>query len=167
MAQRFRRLNLPNNVLYDKEKKKYGIGVTITLIVLILCIVSIMWALFISGPVRLQEEILAQRMEKMEEEVPGIMGITQHTFDYVTYNGYTESTLYWFDENCEIITTREIETLDYNKAKEVALNEYGIEAVTIELTFGYNTPCYEIVGENELIMLDYDTLSRVYQRQVN
>lgn len=146
------------------KNRVYGQKVTILLSVILVLIIMILWSLFISGPSRVHEVTLQNAFDKITEENKGITGLTVHQFDYTTYQGYTTSTLYWFDENCDIITTREIATLNYEAAKEKALNEYGIECKTIELGYGYDNPVYEICSKDQMILLDYDTLERVYER---
>ena len=96
----------------------------------------------------------------------GIKGLTCHIFDYVTFNGYTKDTLYWFDENGDTITKREISDLNYEKAKDVAKEEYNVDCKTIELGYGYNNPCYEIVGTDYMILIDFDSFVRVYEREI-
>lgn len=148
------------------KQRKYNIRFTVLLWIIFIFIIMVLWSLFISGPSRLYEVTLEQRLSTIESENTGITGLTVHRFDYTTYQGYTETMLYWFDENCEVITTRDIGTLDYDKAKETALNDYGIECETIVLGYGYDNPVYEIQGNDMMILLDYDTLERVYQREV-
>lgn len=148
------------------KNKFYGKRLTAVLWIVLILIIAILWSLFISGPSRVHEVTLQNDLDQITEENKGITGLTVHQFDYTTYQGYTETTLYWFDENCEIITTREIATLDYEAAKEKASTDYGIECDTIELGYGYDNPVYEIRGSNKIILLDYDTLERVYQREV-
>ena len=158
-------------VLKKKTKKRggssyYGFPMTLTLVFTFLFVFAHLWALFISGPARVHDEQLAKAYATIEKKVPGIQGLRQNIFDYVTYQGYTEDTLYWFDQKLDEITTRDIGTLDYEKAREIAQKEYGIEPSTVELTFGYNSPCYEVIGSDRMLLLDYDTFTRVYERQV-
>lgn len=148
------------------RKRVYGTKFTAILAVTLILIIAILWSLFISGPSRVHEVTLQKNLEKITEENKGITGLTVHRFDYTTYQGYTETMLYWFDEECKIITTREIGSLDYDAAKKKALDEYNIEAKTIELGYGYDNPVYEIRSEDKVILLDYDSLERVYQREV-
>ncbi|MGM9913511.1 hypothetical protein [Floccifex sp.] len=141
-------------------------GLTILLAVVLFLLIALNWSLFISGPSRIHEEKEAQTITKIEKRVEGIQGLRCHVFDYVTYNGYLNDTLYWFDENGDTITKREIINLDYDKAKEIAKEEYGINCDSIELAYGYNNPCYEIRGDNRLILIDFDTFVRVYEREI-
>ncbi|MBP3851708.1 MAG: hypothetical protein J6D36_04115 [Erysipelotrichaceae bacterium] len=134
----------------------------VTLILLIL----IFWSLFISGPNRVHEAQQEQSIARIESKVKGIKGITRHVFDYVTYQGYTEKKLYWFDINGEEITSRDMSTLSYEKATKIAKNDYGIEPVSIFLGYGYNNPCYVIEGKYEMILIDYDTFERIYEREL-
>lgn len=151
-----------------KEKSKYfGPWMTVTLFLTILLLFSFLWSLFISGPVRIHDERQAERFAEIKKEVKGIKGLEENTFDYITYQGYTDEKLYWFNEKCEIITTRKIGTLDYEQAKKTAKSEYGIKCESISLAFGYDSPCYEIHGSDSVLMLDYDTLARIYERKIN
>lgn len=161
-----RKLNLPGRFLKGQSQKKFGPMMTILLCMILISIFAVTWSLFISGPSRLHEVQQEKVTEKIKKEVPSIQGLSEHIFDYVTYNGYTEDTLYWFDQKGDEITTRPIGTLDYDKAKQEALDKYQVETKTIQLTFGYNMPCYEIIGSNTLLLLDYDSLTLVYQREV-
>lgn len=149
-----------------KAKTKSSLRLTLILCIVLFLIVSGTWSLFISGPSRIHEETRAATIEKIEKRVQGIQGITCHIFDYVTFNGYTENMLYWFDENGDTITKREISDLDYDRAKEVAKEEYGMDCQSIELGYGYNNPCYEIKGKDALILIDFDTFVRVYEREI-
>lgn len=150
-----------------KTKSKYfGPWMTILLIGIIVLMITTLWSLFISGPTRIYEEKQADRYAQIRKEVKGIKGLEENKFDYVTYQGYTDDTLYWFNEKCKIITTREIGTLDYEKAKSIAQSQYDLKCDSIALTFGYDSPCYELHGSGRVLMLDYDTFERVYERQV-
>ena len=159
----FRRLDLSRL----KEKPKYGAGMTAFLLFVLVLISVLLWSAFVSGPVRLHEEQQARVEAKIRKAVPGIEGLTEHVFDYVTWNGYTSDKLYWFDEQGKQITTRDIATLDYDAARQTALEQYGVETDTIQLTFGYNRPCYEIEGSGTVLLLDYDSRTRVYERPVD
>lgn len=159
-----KKLKLPSSYFEKHKEKKFGWPMTIFLACVLVLIIAVLWALFISGPARLHEVEQKEAFQKVEETVPGIQGVSAHVFEYITYTGYTEDDLYWIDQKFKIITSRPIETLDYQKAKDKAKESYGIDTETIELTFGYNTPCYEIIGSDKMILLDYDTLTRVYER---
>lgn len=137
---------------------------TILLSCTLVLMIATMWSLFISGPSRVYEVQTSAKMEKIKENYPEVKGITRHVFDYVTYQGYTVETLYWFDDNCDVVTTREMSDLDYDRAKEVAEEKYGIDCESIVLGYGYNNPVYEIRGKDKLILIDFDTFVRVYER---
>ena len=53
------------------------------------------WSEFISGSNRVKEQIYTQRVEKIEKQNKHIKGISEHVFDYTTYQGYDDTTLYW------------------------------------------------------------------------
>lgn len=157
MAKRKRRMRVPKNLSSS--------GLTVLLFVVLILMISILWSLFISGPSRIHEEEIAQKMALIQKNNKDVKGLTRHVFDYVTYQGYTEDTLYWFDANGDIIVTREMMDLDYDKAKKVAQEEYGIKCEQIQLGYGYNNPCYEIKGDKSIILIDFDNFIRVYERE--
>lgn len=92
--------------------------------------------------------------------------MSEHVFNYITYQGYDDTTLYWYNAKPELITSRDIETLNYKKAKRIAKKNYNIKCDSIALGYGYNNPVYEIRGSNKLILLDYDSFERVYEREI-
>lgn len=148
-----------------KLKLKLTSGMlTILLAAVLVLMVATTWSLFISGPSRIYEETQNAKMSLIKKNTEGIKGITRHVFDYVTYQGYTVDTLYWYNDNCEVITTREMSDLDYDRAKEIAKEDYGIDCESIVLGYGYNNPVYEIRGKNKMILIDFDTFVRVYER---
>lgn len=149
-----------------RRKKEWGWWMTLLLAVVLLGLVASLWALFISGPAKVQEEKVAQVKARIEEQVPSVEGLMEHAFDFVTWQGYTADTLYWFDATGQIITQREMGTLNYDGARQKALSEYGMEANTIELAYGYSGPVYQLTSDKMLLMLDYDTLDWVYERNV-
>lgn len=149
----------------DKSSPYYSIWVTLGLALLLVLLLTSIWALFVSGPARIHDQKLAEAEARITEQVPGIEGITQTTFEYITYEGYTPDTLYWFDVTGEMITSREMATLNYNKARETASTFYGVEPQTVQLVYGYTAPAYEIVGEDHYLLLDYDTLALIYERR--
>ena len=78
-------------------KNKGSFRLTFILCIVLFLIISLNWSLFISGPSRIQEEKNEKILSKIEKRVEGIKGLTCQIFDYVTFNGYTKDTLYWFD----------------------------------------------------------------------
>lgn len=149
-----------------KRNRRYGKRFTFLLGALFLFLFVVLWSLLISGPNRVKEEQEALAIDTIEEAVPDIEGLIPHQFDYLTYQGYTETTLYWFDATGAEITTRDIQTLDYDAARNKATEDYGIEEIdTVQLGYGYNNPVYSIQGSGKLLLLDYDSLERVYERE--
>ncbi len=139
---------------------------TALLWVILIGLILIFWALFISGPNRVREAVEEQNIAKIESTYEDITGITTNTFAYKTYQGYTDTTLYWIDSNCDLITSRTIDTLDYDKAEDIALTNYDVEAQSITLGYGYDNPCYIIEGKYKLLYIDYDTFEKIYERDV-
>ena len=151
--------------IHRKNKRKHGIKMTVILCVILILVVLMIWSLFISGPNRVKEMVVQNRIAKIEKAHKNIKGISEHDFDYVTYQGYDDTTLYWFNAKSKVITTRDIDTLDYAKAKKIAKKKYNIKCDTITLGYGYNNPVYEIRGSHKVLLLDYDSFIRVYERQ--
>lgn len=141
-----------------------SLNLTIVLVVVLIVSVLVLWALFISGPNRVQEEKLRQAKSLIQEKVESIEGIQENSFRYITYQGYTDTKLYWFDVNCDVIVTKDISKLDYDTAKMVAEETYGVVCDTISLAYGYNNPAYEIKGSGKYLLLDFDTFERIYER---
>ena len=148
-----------------KKNRKYGTRFTVLLGILFLVLFSVLWALFISGPNRIREENQERMIAKIEKTVPEIQGLTLHQFDYLTAQGYNETTLYWFDAKGDEITTRDISTLDYQKARTIASDDYQIEVESVELGYGYDNPVYVVQGSKRMLLLDYDSFVRVYERE--
>ena len=74
-----------------KKNRKYGARFTALLGILFIVLFSVLWALFISGPNRIQEENQEQMIAQIEKNNPDIQGLTIHQFDYLTAQGYTET----------------------------------------------------------------------------
>lgn len=152
--------------LKRKRKKQHGTITTMALVIILVLVLILIWAEFISGPNRVKEQIYTQRIEKIEKKNKDIQGISEHIFSYTTYQGYDDTTLYWYNAKSNLITTRDIDTLNYKKAKRIAKKSYKIKCDSIVLGYGYNNPVYEIRGSNKLILLDYDSFERVYEREI-
>jgi hypothetical protein len=159
----------PAQAKKKKQKKKpagafYSPLVTILLICVLVLLIRVIWAVFVGGPAAIYQEQQEIVTQAILEKVPDIQGLERNVFDYVTWQGYDTTTLYWFDANGDEITTRSLDTLDYAAARQKALESYGVNAQTVELCYGYNAPVYELRSENTVLMLDYDTLAWVYER---
>ncbi len=148
------------------KNKKYGKGVTVLLILNLFVIFALAWAVFISGPARLHEAKQKEVEQAIESQVSGISDLSETIFEYETWQGHDASTLYWFDQTGALITTRELSTLDYNRAREKFVSLYGVDCDTVELGFGYSSPVYRLSRDDVLLLLDYDTLEKVYERGV-
>lgn len=149
-----------------RSAQSYGWLITLGLALLLVFMTVCLWALFISGPARLHEARIRQVTDAIEAEVPGIEGLVENDFDYVTWQGYTSDTLYWFDMTGSIITTRPVSTLNYDEARETAKTKYDFEPDTVTLAYGYSAPVYLLESNAKLLMLDYDSLEWVYERNL-
>lgn len=146
------------------KKRYYGKRMTFGLVCVLILIVLLLWAEFVSGPSRVHEAVLASRIANIQKQNENIKGISEHIFDYVTYQGYDSENLYWYNAKSELITSRDISTLNYAKAKRIAKKQFGIKCDSIQLGYGYNNPVYEIRGSNKVLLLDYDSFICVYER---
>lgn len=152
----------------DKEepaKQYWGWGVTLGLFATLILIIAVLWALFISGPARIEDATNKAVQERITQQVADVQGLRQTKFDYVTWQGYNESTLYWFDATGTLITQRDLSTLNYQQAREKALADYNLDATTVEVAYGYSAPVYRLENKERILMLDYDTLEWVYERK--
>lgn len=150
-----------------RRKKTFGWPLTLLMWAVLLAMMACLWALFISGPSRIYDEQTAQVEQVIRSQVENIEGLSRNSFEYVTWQGYTDQTLYWFDKTGGEITTRELSTLDYEGARQKAAQQYGMEADTVSLAYGYSGPVYQLESDSMILMLDYDTLDWVYERNVN
>lgn len=149
------------------EKRTYSWHLTLALTVVFVLGFLTLWALFVSGPARVHEHEQQQVVTRMEELAPGIENLEETFFAFPTWQGNTADTLYWFDANGEVITTRELSSLDYEKARKKALDDFGMDAASVQLGYGYNAPVYLLKNGNTVLMLDYDSLEWVYERGEN
>lgn len=139
---------------------------TALLWLILIVLIMVLWSLFISGPNRIHEEKDREVRQRIEKKVKGLQGLSMHLFDYKTYQGYTETKLYWFDATGNVITTRKMAELDYDKASETAKEDYKVDTAAIYLGYGYDNPCYVIEGKNTMILIDFDTYEKVFEREM-
>ena len=98
--------------LKHKRKRQHGTTTTMALVIILVLVLLLIWSEFISGPNRVKEQIYTQRIEKIIKQNKNIQGLSEHVFDYITYQGYDDTTLYWYNAKSELITSRDIETLN-------------------------------------------------------
>ena len=97
--------------LKHKRKRQHGTTTTMALVIILVLVLLLIWSEFISGPNRVKEQIYAQRIEKIIKQNKNIQGLSEHVFNYITYQGYDDTTLYWYNAKSELITSRDIETI--------------------------------------------------------
>ena len=86
-------------------------------------------------------------------------------FRYITYTGEDDSSYYWFNEEGQVITTREKTTRD-DEAARTAVTQMGYTVETVTLGYGYEGPAYLVYCTDRLIVLDYDSREVIYEREV-
>lgn len=148
----------------SKKNEPYGVLVTAGLIVLLVGMLVCLWALFISGPARLHDESQQKTIEAIHQTVPDITDLSEHKFEYVTWQGRTDDTLYWFDALGGMVTSRPLGELDYQAARQKAADLYSMEADVVFLAYGYSAPVYQLENDGQILMLDFDSLEWVYER---
>ena len=125
-----------------------SIAFTTLLVIILLAVIFIEIALFITGP-------SAKYDAKIEN-------IQRHVFHYIIYIGEDEDNIVWFNEEGKPIVTKEKATLQKDKAAQEAQKLYGWKDVKVTLGYGYDQPVYVIEANNCEVLLDYDTLKVVY-----
>ena len=95
--------------------------ITLLLVSILFLQIWFLYALFIGGPVRIHQLQQQEVQEIIYDQVPELQGLDQNRFAYITYQGYTDTDLYWFDADGNLVTTRSMDTLDYERARQIAL----------------------------------------------
>ena len=139
-----------------------SIGITSVLLIVLCVVIVVEISLFISGPARKYEHDIEEQVNRIETKYKDIKQLQRHVFYYTTYVGQDDKTIVWFNELGKVIVTRKLQTLQSDKAKEIAATDYGIFDAAISLGYGYDNPVYVVKGKKGSILLDYDTLKEVY-----
>ena len=84
----------------------------------------------------------------------------------MTYSGEDNQNYYWFNTEGQVITTRAKGTRDDDAARAAA-EQLGLSAESVTLGYGYDNPVYVLESGNTTMLLDYDTLEQVDEREVS
>lgn len=141
------------------------IAFSILLVILLVLVVFILWVLNVSGPARAYEAKIADQIEEIQTSHTAVGDIKRDVFRYVTYIGEDDTLYYWFSEEAQIITTREKTKRDDEGALQ-AYTDLGYSPTSISLGYGYDGPVYRAECDGTLILLDFDTLEVVFERDV-
>lgn len=148
----------------QSETIRFRKTLDVLLVLILVFMVSSLWALFVRGPVLLHEDLDRKVETAIQNEIPGIQGLVRNEFAYITWQGYTDEELWWFDVNGNVLTSRNLSTLDYDLARKRARSLYEMEPDEVTLAFGYSHPVYALSSPSAFLLLDYDTLNTVYYR---
>ena len=96
----------------------------------------------------------------------GALRLQRHVFRYVTYSGEDRQNYYWFNTEGQVITTRAKGTRDDDAAR-VAAQALGMDAESVTLGYGYENPVYVLQSGDTTLLLDYDTLELVDERELS
>ena len=142
-----------------------SIAVSASLLLVLLLVIAVLWSLSVSGPARAYEQKLEQQVRTIQEAHTAVGNIERHVFRYVTYTGEDDTSYYWFNEEGQVITTREKTTRD-DEAARTAVTQMGYTVETVTLGYGYEGPAYLVYCTDRLIVLDYDSREVIYEREV-
>lgn len=139
-----------------------SIAFTTLLVIILLEVIFIEIALFITGPSAKYDAKVEKQIQNIQKNYEKIENIQRHVFHYIIYIGEDEDNIVWFNEEGKPIVTKEKATLQKDKAAQEAQKLYGWKDVKVTLGYGYDQPVYVIEANNCEVLLDYDTLKVVY-----
>lgn len=117
-------------------------------------------------PARAYEVKLAQEEEAIISQHDAVGNLQRHVFRYVTYSGEDRQNYYWFNTEGQVITTRAKGTRDDDAARAAA-QALGMDAESVTLGYGYENPVYVLQSGDTTLLLDYDTLELVDERELS
>lgn len=120
--------------------------------------------IFISGPKNYYEDKVTSQINTIKESYQDITDINRHVFSYIIYSGQMGNEVLWFNENGLLLTKRDVNVIDKEKALLQA-KEMGIESEQVSLGYGYDNPVYVVENEQVEVYLDVDTMKQVFYRK--
>lgn len=139
-----------------------SITMTCCLLLLLVGILYIEVAAYISGPLRSYDLKIEKQKDKIKEIYPEISNIYRHVFQYTVYSGSVKQSIVWFNENGEVVTTRNKEDVSMEAVSKKAIDDYHLNDFEINIGYGYDNPVYVIVSKECEVLLDFDSLELVY-----
>lgn len=139
-----------------------SIAISAGLLLVLLVVLLVEISLFISGPARQYDDKIDAQMAKITKTYQDIKNLRRDAFYYITYVGEDKDMLVWFNEKGKAIVSKEKNTLQTEKVKQVAQKEYGAKDIQVSLGYGYDNPVYVVDCSLGRILFDYDTLHEVY-----
>lgn len=140
-------------------------AISMALFLLLLLVIAVLWSLSVSGPARAYEQKIARQVQTIEQTHTAVENIERHVFRYITYTGEDAGSYYWFNEEGQVITTREKTTLQEETVR-AAVRAMGYDVVSITLGYGYENPAYIVDCGDRVVLLDYDSHEVIYEREV-
>lgn len=130
------------------------------LLLLGLIVVSIL-GVYVSGPLRKQEndEAKIETTIKKEESCEVIDRIS---FQFVTYTCETSKNYVIFDENGEKIATRKKSEAQFSDVEKIVSDYSELEGAEVRVGYGYEAPAYYITKGIYVLVVDFDTLEVIY-----
>ena len=139
-----------------------SIAMTTLLTIILLLVILIEIALFITGPSAKYDAKVEKQIQNIEKNYENIENIQRHVFHYIIYIGEDDENIVWFNEEGKPIVTKEKSTLQKENALAEAQKLYGWKDAAVTLGYGYDQPVYVVEANNCEVLLDYDTLKVVY-----
>lgn len=139
-----------------------SIAMTTLLTIILLLVILIEIALFITGPSAKYDAKVEKQIQNIEKNYEKIENIQRHVFHYIIYIGEDDENIVWFNEEGKPIVTKEKSTLQKENALAETQKLYGWKDATVTLGYGYDQPVYVVEANNCEVLLDYDTLKVVY-----
>lgn len=135
--------------------------ISLFMILLFLILITVNYALNISGPAIKAETEMNQMILKIQETYPDCDDFFRHSFRYVTYSATDDKNMYWFNQFGELIQTKPLASSKGNEAVGIA-SKYGLGDATMQYGYGYDNAVYVFEQNGTYLYLDYDTLEVVY-----
>lgn len=139
-----------------------SIGVSTGLFMLLLLVLYMGIAVFISGPSRRYEAKIEAEEALILKQTPDVQDLQRHVFQYMVYAGEAGDTYVWFNAEGKQITSRPKDSARFTEVAQLAEAAYGLTDAQVSLGYGYEAPVYVITHKEREILLDYDTLEEVY-----
>lgn len=151
---------------HERKGSFFGrLTVTIGLLLILFCVIVIEIVLFISGPaIRYDDKIAAQKAAILNE-YENIDTLDRYVFAYIIYVGHDKENYYWFNENGELLTWRELADIDTKKAQQEAYQRQQMNDTKVSVGYGYEKPVYIVENDTYELYLDIDTYETVYFRR--
>ena len=134
---------------------------TCFLFILVGVIVVSILGIFVSGPLRKQEDDEA-KIESLIKKEESCKMIERISFEFVTYTCETTNNYIVFDENGKKIATRKKKDAQVLEVEKIVRKYPELEEARIQVGYGYEAPAYYITQGIYVLVVDFDTLEVIY-----